>query len=124
MRYSRQREMILQEVRQRNDHPTADEIYTSLREGCPGLSLGTVYRNLNSLVEMGSVRRVEIPGQADRFDHTLAPHTHLYCRCCGQVVDVAVNTDLLNQALDLQKVQVEQYALALYGVCSQCTTHH
>ena len=43
-----------------------------------GLSLGTVYRNLNSLVDAGRVRRVSIPGKADRFDHTLGWHSYLY----------------------------------------------
>ena len=53
MRYSRQRELVMRQVQSRCDHPTADEIYTAVRDDCPGLSLGTVYRNLNGLVEAG-----------------------------------------------------------------------
>lgn len=64
MRYSRQRELVMRQVQSRCDHPTADEIYTAVRDDCPGLSLGTVYRNLNGLVEAGRVRRVSVPGQA------------------------------------------------------------
>ena len=66
-------------VQQLCDHPTAEEIYDKAAQECPNLSLGTVYRNLNSLVEAGRVRRVSIPGKADRFDHTLPWHSHLYC---------------------------------------------
>ena len=73
MRYSKQRELILNQVQTRSDHPTANAIYAALREVCPGLSLGTVYRNLNCLVDAGSIRRVEVPGHADHFDHTLPP---------------------------------------------------
>ena len=62
MRYSRQRELVLRQVQNRCDHPTADDIYSGHPRGLPGLSLGTVYRNLNGLVEMGRVRRVSIPG--------------------------------------------------------------
>ena len=58
MRYSKQRELILNQVQTRSDHPTANAIYAALREVCPGLSLGTVYRNLNCLVDTGSIRRV------------------------------------------------------------------
>ena len=83
MRYSKQRELVMQTVENLCDHPTAEEIYDTAAKECPGLSLGTVYRNLNSLVEAGRVRRVSIPGQADRFDHTLAWHSHLYCTVCG-----------------------------------------
>ncbi len=89
MRYSKQRELVLHTVEQLCDHPTAEEIFDKAAPECPGLSLGTVYRNLNSLVEAGMVRRVSIPGRADRFDHTLCWHSHLYCTACGGVVDHA-----------------------------------
>ena len=85
MRYSKQRELVMQTVENLCDHPTAEEIYDTAAKECPGLSLGTVYRNLNSLVEAGRVRRVSIPGKADRFDHTLPWHSHLYCTVCGGV---------------------------------------
>ena len=74
MRYSKQRELVMQTVQNLCDHPTAEEIYDAAVKECPGLSLGTVYRNLNSLVDAGRVRRVSIPGKADRFDHTLPWH--------------------------------------------------
>ena len=61
MRYSKQRELVMQTVENLCDHPTAEEIYDTAAKECPGLSLGTVYRNLNSLVEAGRVRRVSIP---------------------------------------------------------------
>ena len=63
MRYSKQRELVLHTVEQLCDHPTAEEIFDKAAPECPGLSLGTVYRNLNSLVEAGMVRRVSIPGR-------------------------------------------------------------
>ena len=87
MRYSKQRELVMQTVQALCDHPTAEEIYDAAVKECPGLSLGTVYRNLNSLVDAGRVRRVSIPGKADRFDHTLPWHSHLYCTVCGSVTD-------------------------------------
>ena len=71
MRYSKQRELVLQKVEQLCDHPTAEEIFDLAAKECPGLSLGTVYRNLNSLVDAGRVRRVSIPGKA----RPLRPHS-------------------------------------------------
>ena len=85
MRYSHQRELILREVLSRTDHPTAEQICTSLRVDCPRLSLGTVYRDLNTLVEIGKIRRVSIPGEADRFDGETTVHQHLWCRKCHSV---------------------------------------
>ena len=55
MRYSKQRELVMQTVERLCDHPTAEEIYDKAAQECPNLSLGTVYRNLNSLVEAGRV---------------------------------------------------------------------
>jgi len=90
MRYSKQRELVMQTVERLCDHPTAEEIYDKAAQECPNLSLGTVYRNLNSLVEAGRVRRVSIPGKADRFDHTLpcgknGGYRLLRRRCVGTV---------------------------------------
>ena len=120
MRYSKQRELILNQVQTRSDHPTANAIYAALREVCPGLSLGTVYRNLNSLVEAGRVRRVSIPGQADRFDHTLAWHSHLYCTVCGGVTDAEVDEKQVTKLVRGQKGRVQDCAVVFIGVCESC----
>ena len=116
MRYSKQRELVLQKVEELCDHPTAEEIFDKAAPECPGLSLGTVYRNLNSLVEAGRVRRVSIPGQADRFDHTLAWHSHLYCTVCGSVTDEIQVMNLVRN----QKGVVEDCAVVLFGLCEDC----
>lgn len=88
MKYSRQRELILDVVRHSDDHPTADTIYARVRAQDPKVSLGTVYRNLNLLCENGRLLKVPIPGASDRFDHTLVDHAHAYCTQCGSVTDV------------------------------------
>ena len=120
MRYSKQRELILNQVQTRSDHPTANAIYAALREVCPGLSLGTVYRNLNSLVDAGRVRRVSIPGKADRFDHTLPWHSHLYCTVCGGVTDADVDEKQVMKLVKNQKGCVQDCAVVLIGVCEAC----
>lgn len=120
MRYSKQRELVLQKVEQLCDHPTAEEIYDAAVKECPNLSLGTVYRNLNSLVDAGRVRRVSIPGKADRFDHTLCWHSHLYCTVCGGVVDADVDEKQVMKLVQHQKGRVEDCAVVLFGVCEHC----
>lgn len=120
MRYSKQRELVLQKVEQLCDHPTAEEIFDLAARECPGLSLGTVYRNLNSLVDAGRVRRVSIPGKADRFDHTLGWHSHLYCNCCGGVVDADVDEKQVMKLVCNQKGVVQDCAVVLFGLCEAC----
>lgn len=120
MRYSRQRELILKKVSLLNDHPTAEEIYQEASKDIAGLSLGTVYRNLNTLVEAGLVRRVSVPGKADRFDHTLPQHSHLYCTKCGAVTDVPVDETALLAVLQEGMGEVESYSLTVFGSCEVC----
>ena len=111
MRYSKQRELVLHTVEQLCDHPTAEEIFDKAAPECPGLSLGTVYRNLNSLVEAGMVRRVSIPGRADRFDHTLCWHSHLYCTACGGVVDADVDEKQVMRLVRRQRAELPRRIL-------------
>ena len=120
MRYSKQRELVLQKVEELCDHPTAEEIFDKAAPECPGLSLGTVYRNLNSLVEAGRVRRVSIPGKADRFDHTLPWHSHLYCTVCGGVTDADVDEKQVMKLVCSQKGVVQDCAVVLFGLCEAC----
>ena len=124
MRYSKQRELVMQTVQNLCDHPTAEEIYDAAVKECPGLSLGTVYRNLNSLVDAGRVRRVSIPGKADRFDHTLPWHSHLYCTVCGSVTDAEVDEKQVMKLVKNQKGHVQDCAVVLIGVCeARCEKH-
>lgn len=122
MRYSKQRELVLQKVEQLCDHPTAEEIFDLAARECPGLSLGTVYRNLNLLCENGRLLKVPIPGASDRFDHTLVDHAHAYCTQCGSVTDVLPEAlPLLQDALrEGSGFQVRQMNLVLEGICPQC----
>ena len=69
LKYSRQRESIKACLMSRKDHPTADALYTSIREQFPNISLGTVYRNLNLLVELGEIRKLSCGDGTDHFDY-------------------------------------------------------
>lgn len=78
LKYSRQREAIKASLMNRCDHPTADALYASIREEFPNISLGTVYRNLNLLVETGEIRKLSCGSGADHYDGDVSPHYHLY----------------------------------------------
>ena len=94
LKYSRQRESIKACLMNRHDHPTADALYASIREEYPNISLGTVYRNLNLLVETGEIQRLTCGDGADHFDGNPRPHYHFMCRECKQVYDCLLYTSL------------------------------
>ena len=123
MRYSRQRKLVLKKVSLLCDHPTAEEIYEAASRESPGLSLGTVYRNLNVLADAKKIRRVSVPGHADRFDHTLREHSHMYCTCCGSVSDVELDDAALLKVIEQGAGKIQDYSLTVFGLCSECRCH-
>lgn len=87
-RMTKQRMVILEELRKVDTHPTADEIYGMVRARMPRISLGTVYRNLDLLAESGEILRLEAAGTQKRFDGNTMHHQHVRCIRCGRVGDV------------------------------------
>ncbi|MEA4971216.1 MAG: transcriptional repressor [Candidatus Pelethousia sp.] len=123
MIYSKQREFVLGAVREtQGQHPTADALYTAIREQSPSVSLATVYRNLNQLAEAGKIARISIPGAADRFDPVTDGHSHLICRDCGAVVDIPCTAlpDLAGPVAAATGCLVESCGLVFCGLCPSC----
>lgn len=120
-KYSKQRALMLEELQNRCDHPTADDLYVSLREKMPNISLATVYRNLGLLEQHGMVRRILASGP-DHFDADVSLHHHLLCKGCGAVIDVFLAHDdmLCQRAQNVTDGQIDDYALIFYGVCEIC----
>ena len=118
IKYSRQREMIIANLRSRRDHPTAEQLLESLKP--QHISLPTVYRNLSLLCETGEVRRLRTHSGPDRFDADVSAHTHFECRRCGSFIDVPspFRPDILYIGTDI--ASVDGYSLTLYGLCAAC----
>ncbi|MEF2231341.1 MAG: transcriptional repressor [Pseudodesulfovibrio sp.] len=93
-RLSKQRKVILEELRKVKTHPTADEVYDMVRRIIPRISLGTVYRNLEFLCNQGLVLKLGAPGAQKRFDGTPEPHPHIRCSVCTAVADVECEIEM------------------------------
>lgn len=122
IRKTRQRDEILKNLQSRRDHPTADMVYESVRQVCPNLSLGTVYRNLALLTEEGRILKITTGQGADHFDGFVHPHHHFVCKQCGSVLDMEfdVDQDLLQQATEGFTGRIEEYQLQFFGKCASC----
>ena len=121
MRYSRQREAILLNLRSRCDHPDADEVYTSVREVYPNISLGTVYRNLRQLNECGEIICFS-DGKRERFDGDTRLHYHFICTACNTVFDIfsdEVSQFLLNAQGKLD-CEIDRATMVLNGRSRSC----
>ena len=119
LKYSRQRESIKEFLRSRTDHPTADTVYENL----PNISLGTVYRNLSLLSDIGEIRKLTNFGSADRYDGRVAPHSHFMCTKCNCVIDMQSDNlnDILEQAAaEFVHGKVFNVDASFYGICKEC----
>ena len=120
-RDTRQRRLVLEAVRSRADHPSADDIYLAVREKDERISRGTVYRNLNVLAQSGEITHVKVPS-ADRYDLRQEKHYHLFCVGCGAVTDAPL---AYRQLLDRQVESdtgfaVERHRMIFEGLCPAC----
>lgn len=122
LKYSRQRESIKAFLHGRHDHPTADAVYSGIREEFPNISLGTVYRNLNLLVELGEINKVTCGDGKDHFDADTSPHYHFVCRKCGAVLDLPMLplSDAEAHAAASLGAQVDSHTIFFYGSCPDC----
>lgn len=122
-RMTRQRQIILEELRKVDTHPSADEVYETVRKRLPRISLGTVYRNLEILSELGEIQKLELGGDLKRFDRNSNKHYHIRCMNCGRVGDAPI--------APLNQVEDELYGATVYtiighrlefeGLCPQCS---
>jgi len=125
-RATRQRQIILEEVKRAMNHPTADEIYDRVRSRLPRISLGTVYRNLDLLAVNGDIVKLT-PGRTQmRFDGNLEYHYHMTCIHCGRIEDLPLPAsdnpvDILEKMTShLTKYGVFGHKLEFVGVCAEC----
>lgn len=122
LKYSRQRESIKDFLATRTDHPTADTVYSNIKEVIPNISLGTVYRNLALLSDMGEILKISTGSGPDRFDGNTHPHNHFICKRCHKVIDLEM------QDIDHIKTiagehfdgEIDSYITYFSGICSDC----
>lgn len=117
-----QKKLVLDAVNSLRNHATANEIYECVSAEHPNISKGTVYRNLNCLVEEREIRKLEVSGDPERFDHICTTHYHVRCSKCGQVfdVDMDVISDLKDRIKDKHGFEFLDHDIIFKGVCPNC----
>jgi Fur family ferric uptake transcriptional regulator len=123
MRMTRQRRVILDELRKMHTHPTADELYQGVRRRIPSISLATVYRNLKLLASTGFITEMQTVGAQRRYEGNVDNHYHLMCVACGRVDDATVPPDHdLQEAVDRTTgYKILSHRIEFLGVCPECS---
>ena len=112
---------ILDYLKGSRTHPSAEEIHLAIAANHPRISFGTVYRNLNILVDTGAVQRIESSRGRDRFDARSPRHAHFLCEKCGNLIDLPLLPETL--ILNLSEETGHEFSghkIEFSGICSSC----
>jgi Fe2+ or Zn2+ uptake regulation protein len=121
-RHTAQRAAIYRYLKGVTTHPTADEIFTQVREVLPEISLATVYKALEAFVEAGVSRKLSMGGGPARYDGRTDDHDHVRCLKCGTVRDVVGthDSDMIRGFHSDDGFEILDYRLELIGYCPNC----
>jgi len=118
-----QRLHVLRALLETSTHPTAEEVWERVREVSPTTSLGTIYKTLDTLKEMGEVILVDSGDDRHHYDARRPhPHPHVVCQQCGKIEDVDIEglDGLQARASTATGYQIAEQRLTFYGVCADC----
>ncbi len=123
MRMTRQRRVILDELRGATHHPSAESVYEAVRERVPRISLATVYRNLELLCERGLAVRVACGDARRHYDGRTTPHEHVRCQRCGRIVDLPgapPDVGAVRRAEQKTGFRISVRRVEYLGICPRC----
>ena len=122
VRHSKQRDAIKAYLLSTTSHPTAEAVYEQLQSDFPNISLGTVYRNLSLLEEIGEIIKISTGVGPDHYDYNTAPHYHFICRGCGRVMDIDLDfaDELMTQVQESTDLAIESCSVSFTGLCPDC----
>jgi Fur family peroxide stress response transcriptional regulator len=126
-KHSVKREEILNMLRSTKTHPGARWVYDQLKAKIPGLSLATVYRNMNVFLEEKKAISLGVVKGEERFDGFPEPHPHLICSCCGAAIDLPPNKAaklLKSRQYPGDSFLIDYNKTVYYGICGNCRAVH
>ncbi|RXJ96681.1 transcriptional repressor [Arcobacter sp. AHV-9/2010] len=116
-----QRIAIIEEL-YKNGHMNIDDLYKKLLDRFPSVSLATIYKNINSMVEKLFLSEVKIPNAKTVYELSKSEHAHLVCSTCKAVMDIELDSsDISKQISNLNNFKVNQTDIILSGICQKCS---
>ncbi len=122
MNYSKQREIILDTLKENVVHPTAEFLYEKVREKDSKISLATLYRNLNQLAQNKIIKKIDGLETSSHFDHNTHAHYHFICSKCKRVfdIDADVAPNLIINTESKTGFTIQNHDITFSGICADC----
>lgn len=121
-KHSKQRDAIIEVLKNTKSHPTADWVYEEVRKSIPNISLGTVYRNLARLSDEHLIMKLGLGTNVEHFDGNPEPHYHVMCTECGRIYDIESPplVELNGWAEERFSGTVYKHSAVFFGRCNEC----
>ena len=120
LKITSQRIGILKLLKDRKDHPSAEQIFREMKTTFPTISFATIYSTTQILQEAGLLQILTIDGHKVHFDPNPEPHAHFRCRECGSVSDLPLSADIINQIIECSTDEIGSIQVYCYGTCKKC----
>lgn len=106
---------------EQHGHISVADIYERIKKNFPTISLATVYKNINSMIESNFIKELKVVGYEVRYELAKEDHSHLICIECGEVLDIVLKTDAIsNYASINSNYKVKEITVQVKGVCRNC----
>lgn len=119
---TKQREVVLQVIRDSHGHLTANEVFGEAKSLLPSISFATVYNSLRYLKDAGHIAEIQFGNGASRFDRITSRHDHAICTKCGRLADIEMEHphELVERAAAISNFKPESLEFTLRGICPEC----
>lgn len=102
-------------------HINIDGLYEEVKKRFNSISLATIYKNINAMIENFLLVEVKLPNKKSVYEIIKHEHSHLLCKHCGEVIDVTVDTSKMVQDISSQyNFDINGSDLVLFGTCPSC----
>jgi len=102
-------------------HLSIEELFEKIRDKFPSLSLATVYKNINAMIDKNFIKEVKIPNLKSKYELTKDEHAHIICEKCGKVKDIEVDNNLIIKEVESKsRYQIDHTAFIFGGLCPEC----
>ena len=119
---SKQRDLIMNYMKQINGHVTAEQIFNDLNANGTKISLATVYRNLNILCDLHEIKKIAHPIEGYQYDKICKPHYHLHCIKCDRILDLDIpyKEDFNKEMSEATGLPITTHDMMVEGICEDC----
>ncbi len=103
-------------------HLNIDDLYSLLKSKFPSISLATIYKNINAMMNTFFVTEVKIPHEKSVYELTKELHSHAVCTNCNHIDDITLDvTPLFDEASEKSEFKFNDISVVFTGLCKKCS---